>query len=793
VAFVSSASNLVSGFVSTGAASSIYLWERASNTVRLASHVPLSTVTPGNGESFDPRLSADGAFVAFTSNAGNLAVGQNDVNGGRDVFRYERAFGNVDLVSRKGGAPVSVHGPGRPAIPTDTGNGPSYYPAISADGAFVGFTTEGSDLALPTADTNGGRDVFSWEKATQTGTPLSFGPAVTSLTGNGFSQVTLHAMSADGRFAVFQSRAADLTPGDANTKDDIFVVDRATGTRTLVSRSAASGNPANNDSGVGTISADGAWIAYQSLATDVVAGQPALANGRNIYLFDRAADTSTLVSHLPGSPTGTAHGDSQQATLSADGHFIVFVSAAPDLVAGQTDTNPGQDVFLFERATGTVTLVSHAAGAPTTAADRISSLPAISADGRWVAYISLARNLVAGQVDADLPTTGYDVFLWDRLSGANTLVSHADGAPATATNIDDPFRAWPALSRDGRFVAFVSPAPNLVPGQVDAAASYDAFVFDREMGNITLASGVGASASVAGGDVDRYVALDGSGRWVAFGSRAANLVAGQSDTNGAADVFLFDRIAGTTTLVSHTATALTAADSGGNTGAFRPLVSDNGDTVTYQSRAATLAPGQVDQPGSNDLFLYERRSGRNRLLSHAAASPRQAANGPTTTNWDLSADGRTVVFGSFASDLAAGDFNMDNDVFSWQRPGADLFTLTPCRLLDTRRPEDGPALASGAVEVLNPSVACGVPATASAVAVNVTVVDATGQGNLTFFPADLLQAPLASVLNFLPGVTRANNAVLALSEDGLATLAVRPTVAGGGTVHVIVDVTGFFQ
>ncbi|HSN88474.1 MAG TPA: hypothetical protein VL025_17065, partial [Thermoanaerobaculia bacterium] len=160
----------------------------------------------------------------------------------------------------------------------------------------------------------------------------------------------------------------------------------------------------------------------------------------------------------------------------------------------------------------------------------------------------------------------------------------------------------------------------------------------------------------------------------------------------------------------------------------------------------------------------------------------------------ISSTGAFVAFTSRASNLVPGDFNRSDDAFLFSDPpaGSDLFLVTPCRLLDTRQPEDGPAVASGSPAILYIEGGCGIPATARILVLNVTVVQPTGAGYLTLYPGDALP-PLASTLNFTAGLVRSNNAIVPLSVDGSAALALRASVAGNGTVHVILDVAGYFE
>jgi hypothetical protein len=187
----------------------------------------------------------------------------------------------------------------------------------------------------------------------------------------------------------------------------------------------------------------------------------------------------TLVSHIPGTPGVTANGASSEPRISDNGSTVVFTSAATDLVAG-TDANGATDVFLYERATGAVTLVSHVPGAPHTSGNGQSSFTAdglaISADGALVAFESFATDLVAG-TDTNVNRLRGDVFLYDRSTGAVTLVSHARGAPGTT---GDTGSFAPFISADGRVVVLTSQATNLVDGDFNRYADVFAYATERD-------------------------------------------------------------------------------------------------------------------------------------------------------------------------------------------------------------------------------------------------------------------------------------------------------------------------
>jgi Tol biopolymer transport system component len=264
------------------------------------------------------------------------------------------------------------------------------------------------------------------------------------------------------------------------------------------------------------------------------------------------------------------------SSLSADGRYLVFTSVARNLAPGQVDANfTLNDVFLYDRVTGSVTIVSHAAGAPATTANSSSDSPVISADGAWVAFRSNATNLVPGQTDSNF---ALDVFLYERATGAVSLVSRAAGTTTTTgNNVSGP----PTISGDGGIVAFPSSSTNLVVGQVDTNGAGDVFVFDRAADVLDLASRAAGTTTTTGNGgvtVTNAVAVSADGAFVGFSSGATNHVVGQTDTNATNDVFLFDRAAGTVALVSHAPGSATTATAGGG---GSPSLSGDGSFVAF--------------------------------------------------------------------------------------------------------------------------------------------------------------------------------------------------------------------
>jgi hypothetical protein len=248
------------------------------------------------------------------------------------------------------------------------------------------------------------------------------------------------------------------------------------------------------------------------------------------------------------------------------------------------------------------------------------------------------------------------------------------------------------------------------------------------------------------------------------------------------------------TLVSHAGPDTT------NLGSYSPVISADGSHVAFQSNAPDLLPGltgcPVQQGGSylSNTYVYDRATGGLTLASHTPGSATTCSNGTSSPPVALSGDGGFLAFNSNATNLVSGDFNGQGDAFvaTVDLPGRAFFTLPPCRLLDTRQPGQGPALASGGRLVLAIHGACGVPASARAISVNVTVTQGTAAGHLTLYPGDI-GIPATSTLNFSAGQTRANNAVLPLSLAGDGTLAITSFVLGSGSVHAVLDVSGWFE
>lgn len=288
----------------------------------------------GDAASDDPALSGDGRFVAFTSEAANLAAG--DDNGATDVFVKDTMSGELKVVSA-----------GEDGVP---GNGASRNAAISADGRFVAFASEATDLVG--GDGNGTTDVFI--KDTETGAVTLVSTDAGGAQGSAASGFEALDISADGRYVIFESGAEDLVAGDGNGKRDVFLKDTATGAITLVSADAA-GTPGDDDSYRSVaVSADGLTAYFSSNAGNLVPGDT--VNKTDIFRKD--VQTGAIVI-LSVDPTGAvmADGTTEEFAVSANGGYIAFSSAATNLIVD--DLNDKADIFRKDLATGELLMISN--------------------------------------------------------------------------------------------------------------------------------------------------------------------------------------------------------------------------------------------------------------------------------------------------------------------------------------------------------------------------------------------------------------------------------------------------
>ena len=376
------------------------------------------------------------------------------------------------------------------------------------------------------------------------------------------------------------------------------------------------------------VSANGRFVAFASEAANLV---PDDHNGfQDIFVHDLQTGATTRVSI---GIDAEADDFSEVPDISADGRFIAFHSLASNLVP--YDNNMDSDIFIYDRQTSVTTRVSITSNGSQAAGGSYN--PAISADGRFVAFASIAGNLDGAD---DNPWT--DVFVHDRQTGQTRVVS-VDSAGKQSEGFAD----HPAITADGRYVAFSSLAPGLVAN--DENGVEDVFVHDRQTGETERVSVRSDGSEVAGESYEPDISA--GGRFVAFWSYANDL----TDDLGVSwwNVYVHDRQTGATTLISR------GADGGAaDNGSTRPRLSGDGRYVVFDSEASNLTDA-VDDNGTADVFIHDRMTGETVILSTGPAGPGDGESVRPT----ISADGRYAVFHSQATNLVADDQNGTTDVF----------------------------------------------------------------------------------------------------------------------------------
>ena len=318
-----------------------------------------------------PSISADGNRIAFASAATNLVA--DDANALPDVFVRDVAAGSTVLASRDGGGA---------GIPFPSGD-----PAISGDGLKVAFVSrfEGDPL-----DTNNASDVYLRDLAAGT-TALVSRKGLSGPSGNDGSGAP--AIDADGSRIAFATDADDFSAlSDTNMNSDVWVRDTAAGVVSPVSVTPAGNATADDGSVAPAINADGNRIAFTSIATNLVAGVDVNGAGRDVFVRDMAAASTSLVSRTAGANGISGNGISERAAMDASGTRIAFETTSSDLVPD--DANGATDVLLRDTSALTTELVSRGGGLLGAQAGVSSSVPSISGDGNCVAFETLADDLV---------------------------------------------------------------------------------------------------------------------------------------------------------------------------------------------------------------------------------------------------------------------------------------------------------------------------------------------------------------------------------------------------------------
>jgi Tol biopolymer transport system component len=403
---------------------------------------------------------------------------------------------------------------------------------------------------------------------------------------------------------------------------------------------SSQGAAGDNDSLLAAVSADGRFVAFVSLASTLVPGD---TNGTSdVFVRDQTTGTTERVS-VDGRGRQSTGGDAGGVldtnwgppAISADGRYVAFASSATNLVKG--DRNQVADVFVRDRVAGTTERVSVVSRK--LEANGESSQPAISPDGRFVAFASFADNLVPD--DTNFTS---DVFLVDRTGGGPQRVSVSNTGQQGENRSGSP-----SISADGRFVAFMSSSDALVPGDGDGAS--DIFVRDRAA---ATTEGISVAPTASGfGATSSSPAITPDGRFVVFDSWEPDLVPG--DTNNSFDVFVRDRATGGLERVS-----VSSAGVQGDDWSLAPSISSDGNLVAFHSLAANLV---VDDGNFDfDVFVRDRGAGTT-VRASVRSDGTEGGLSLGSQNPSISGDGRVVAFESEA-DLVPADAGFPVDVFT---------------------------------------------------------------------------------------------------------------------------------
>lgn len=429
VVFASLASNLVVG--DTNNQGDIFVYDRELNTIERVSVADGGT--QGNGNAYDPSISADGRYVAFASNSSNLVNG--NTNGVYDAFVYDRETDTIERVS------VSSSG---------ESNSNVLAPTLSADGQFVAFASDASNLV--SGDTNGVRDVFVYNRNTSTIERVSLASGGTQ----GDADSTHPSLSSDGRYVAFHSAASNLVSGDTNGLRDVFVYDRTTDTIEQISV-ANDGTAGDFASINASISGNGRYVAFTSYASNLVGGDT--NNQADIFVYDRELNSVERISVSNSGAEG--NGASQDASISTNGRYVTFRSAASNLVSG--DTNGVEDIFVYDRVTNSIERVSVDENG--TQANGLSLAPSISADGSQIAFASAASNLVDSDTNSrddifvatnEIPITvndfnqdGFSDLVWRNYSTGENAIWFAENTNAFDSVFVNPTVSNPSWVIEG--------------------------------------------------------------------------------------------------------------------------------------------------------------------------------------------------------------------------------------------------------------------------------------------------------------------------------------------------------
>lgn len=517
---------------------------------------------------------------------------------------------------------------------------------ITGDTIFEGdetvFVNLGSATNATIADGQGVLTILNDEQSTTNRTKLISVNVAGNGSGNGNAGDQM--MTPDGRYVVFYSDASNLVSNDTNGQViDIFRRDTLTGVTELVSVNAAGTGSGNGRCNTPSISADGRYVVFDSIASDLVPNDTNFSF--DIFVRDMQLNVTHLVS-VNSAGTGSGDDPSQGSRISANGRYVAFKSTAKNLTS-IPDTGNIEDLFVRDLQTGVTSLVTvNSSGTgPANQPLAVNSNFIITPDGRYVLFTTTASNLTTTP-----DTNGADdIYLRDLQTGTTSLVSIDMSGAAMG------FAREPSISANGRYVAFYSSALNVVPN--DNNNTEDIFVRDMQTNTTKLVSvDIGGTTSGNGFSVSPIISPDG--RYVSFYGSATNLTS-VPDANSSPDSFVRDLQTNTTALVSFNSGGAAT----GNNSSFTPVISADGRYAVFSSLATNLVADATDTNNARDVLVRDLRTNRTTLVS-------RSNNGTSTGSGisdfaSITPDGKIILFRSTAGNLVINDNNSTSDVFQF--------------------------------------------------------------------------------------------------------------------------------
>ncbi len=667
--FQSSASNLnvPGGYFNNSNTWNLFLYNVANPKLTLLTAEPTTAATGNAASTTAPASHSDnGQYEVFTSSATNLV--NNVPVSGQHVYRRDLVNSITTL--------VDIDSAG-----TAAGGNTGSSPVISSDGRFVAFVSYANDLTS-TSTTNGWPQVYVRDMKLGLTYMVSLNSDGNAGSDNGGSSAPTLGESNGQLVIAFQSSAFDLVAGDGNTTGDqqVYVstfsldstgaIKSGTPTTKLVSADNSGTNGANNTSQNPILSKDGSTLGFQSTSTNlnIPGGYFNNSNSWNLFLYNVANPKLTLLTAEPTTAaTGNAASTTASASLSDNGQYEVFTSNASNLVNNVPVS--GSHIYLRDLVNHTTTLVDIGSSG-TVAGDGSAIDPVITADGRYIAFMSTSDNLTSNNTN-----TNWQIYVRDTKVGATYLVSLDSMGTAGGSNESET----PSIadSNGKLFIGYGSLASDLVAGDSNTTGNEQTYVttfsLDTSGGvqyntlSTTLISVDNTGTNGANGSSNTPV-LSKDGSTLGFISNATNMTGGS--TNGSNQIYVYNIALGALKLVSKDS----AGSNGGDNASYSFSLSDNGQYLAFWSAANELLSGVTT---SQQVYAWNQSTGALTLIS-VNSSGGAESNAGVQSNLVISGDGSTVAFVSNGNDFTSTNLNPN---FNWQVWSRNWLNTSPTTTL----------------------------------------------------------------------------------------------------------------